>query len=138
MVVIADQVTVCLAGADLLERPFLAHLEDPRRSDETFGLRRAPGGTAEAGNRLAILLGVLEFAVESFYAALQGGVELPKVAHHDNQVRSAECGVRSWRDRGLANYSWFRPIHPLTEAPPLRQGADGQQDVAGQGVLQLA
>ena len=40
VIVVADQVAVGLAGADLFERPFLAHLEDARRSDEDCGVAR--------------------------------------------------------------------------------------------------
>ena len=39
VVVVADQVAVGLAGADLLERPFLAQLEDAGRGDEDFRVR---------------------------------------------------------------------------------------------------
>ena len=96
MVVVADEVAVRLAGADLLERPLLAHLEDPRRSDKE--LRSAECGVRSCGtvsHRLAILLRVLELAVKRLHATLQGGVELLKVTHQHDQVRSAERGVRS-------------------------------------------
>ena len=39
VIVIADQVAVRVAGAHLFQRPFLARLEDARRSDENARLR---------------------------------------------------------------------------------------------------
>src|ERR1017187_3384095 len=70
-------------------------------------------------------------------------------------MRSAECGVRNGRRSGGLGNSAFRIPRSAFEAPSLRLGAlglqfphrltaqavqlaDGQQNIAGQGVLQLA
>ena len=80
-------------------------------------------------DRLAVLLRVLEFAVERLDAALQGGFELRQVAHQDDQVRSA--GVRSaeWMAAAHAavSHSALRILHSALERPSLRLGALGFQ-----------
>jgi hypothetical protein len=47
-------------------------------------MRSAEWGTAKMIDRLAVLPRVLKFAIEGFDAALEGGLELGKVADQDD------------------------------------------------------
>ena len=61
MIVIAHQIAVGLAGADLFQNPFLARFENARRGDENF--RRPSPARAKSGHGLAIFFRVFKFAI---------------------------------------------------------------------------
>ena len=90
VIVIADEIAIGIGGADLVENPLFAHFEDARRGDEDAGAVGAGvrEGTAvggvESSDSFAIALGVLEFAINRFGAALEGGFELRLVADEDD------------------------------------------------------
>ena len=103
MVVIAHEVTVGVARADLFENPFFAGLGDARRGDpdrrrwETGrggGGRGLPG--AETRDGVAVVFGVFEFAVDrGDPSAGERGVELLEAAHDDDDLgRSRRRGRR--------------------------------------------
>ena len=87
MIVVANQVTVGLAGTDLFERPFLAHLENPWGSHEDcqFPIADCQFVLAHHCHRLAITFGVLEFAINGFHAALKRSFELGEIADQHDQ-----------------------------------------------------
>ena len=84
MVVVPNQVSVGFAGANLLQRPLLAHLKNPRRSDENFAVRSAECGVPELMDRFAIFLWVFELAIESLNARTEGGIKLFEITDKDN------------------------------------------------------
>ena len=97
VIVIADQIAVGVAGAHLVQNPFLAHFENARRRDPDAGLREC-GLAAGADNRrrvwthrdrFAIFLRVFKFAINRLHAALQRGFELRQIADEDDQFRSS-------------------------------------------------
>ena len=98
MVVVADQVAVGVAGADLFENPFFAGLGDAGRGDpdrRIFDSRLAifdwAGAlpSAEFLDGVAVVLGVFELAIDGGDAgAGEGGVELGEAADDDDELRS--------------------------------------------------
>ena len=102
MVVIAHEVTVGVARADLFENPFFAGLGDARRGDPDRRRRetgRGGGGRglpgAETRDGVAVVFGVFEFAVDrGDPSAGERGVELLEAAHDDDDL-----GRSRWRGR---------------------------------------
>ena len=85
VVVVADEITVGVARADLVENPLVTRLEDARRRDEDAGRgwriengrwRRAAARGVKRRHRLAVFLRVFKLAIHRRHAALQRGIEL--------------------------------------------------------------
>ena len=98
VIVIADQIAVGVAGAHLLQLPFLARLEDARRSHKNCGLRIAGCGFATTGgvkqrHGLAIFFWVFKFAVNGRHPTFQSGFELRQVADERDECRVWRSGV---------------------------------------------
>ena len=92
MIVIADEITVGVARADLFESPFFAGFENARRGDKDsrfpipdFGLAAARG--VEQRDSLAVFFWVFKFAINRLCAAFQRGFELRQIANENDQLR---------------------------------------------------
>ena len=93
MIVVADQIAVGLAGADLLEGPFLVHFEDAGRGDKKCEVRSAKCGIPNVTYSVTIFFGVFKLAVHRFDTAFERRFELREVPHEDDQARV--CRSRS-------------------------------------------